>query len=174
MRVVLLFLTLVLAAPLRAEAKPPSIPRVGVLWPWSAHMAAPRAEAFRQGLRGRGYVEGRNTAVESRYAEAPDRLPGLAADLVRLDLDVIVTVGTQATLAVKNATATTPVVFVGAGDPVATEVESLSRPGRNITGLSVMSTALSGKWLELLREAVPRPRSPDSAARDRRPLGGWL
>lgn len=70
---------------------------------------------------------------------------------------------------------TTPVVFVGAGDPVATEVvESLSRPSRNITGLSVMSTELSGKWLELLREAVPRRRSLDGAARDRRPLGGWL
>jgi len=109
-------------------------------------------------LRARGYVEGKNIAIEIRYAENKlERLPALADELVRLKVDVIVTAGTPATLAAKNATKTIPIVFFGVGDPVPTGVvDSLSRPGGNITGLTEIPEVLAGKRLELLKETIPK------------------
>jgi putative ABC transport system substrate-binding protein len=109
-------------------------------------------------LRDLGYVEGQNVAIEGRWAEGKfERLPDLAAELVRLKVDVIVSVVTQATLAAKNATRTIPIVLVAAGDPVGSGlVASLARPGGNVTGPSAMYADLAGKQLELLKETVPR------------------
>ena len=109
-------------------------------------------------LRARGYVEGKNIAIEIRYAENKlERLPALADELVRLKVDVILTAGTPATLAAKNATNTIPIVFFGVGDPVPTGVvDSLSRPGGNITGLTEIPEVLAGKRLELLKETIPK------------------
>ena len=118
----------------------------------------PRVEAFRQRLRELGYVEGKNIIIEYRYAEGkPERLPDLAAELVRLKVDVIVTTGVQPVLAAKKASATIPIVFAASSDPVgAGLVSSLARPGGNITGLSQMAPDLDGKRLELLKEAFPK------------------
>ncbi len=141
----------------RAQA-PARVRRIGLLTPFSPSDTALWHEAFRLGLRDRGWVEGKNLTIEYRYAEGRvDRLPDLAADLVRLKVDVIVaSVGSDA-LAAKNATRAIPIVMVGPADPVASGlIESLARPGGNITGLSQMSTELSGKRLELLKEMVPR------------------
>jgi putative ABC transport system substrate-binding protein len=114
------------------------------------------AEAFRQGLRELGYVEGHNIALEFRAAGETDRLPALAAELVQLPVDVIVALGGQAAQAAKNATTTIPIVMVS-GDPVAIGlVASLARPSGNLTGLSTMSAELAGKQLELLKEAIGR------------------
>jgi putative tryptophan/tyrosine transport system substrate-binding protein len=117
----------------------------------------PREEAFRQRLQELGYVEGRNLAIEYRFAEGKfDRLPTLAQELVRLEVDVIVTVVTQASLAAKHATRTIPIVIVAVSDPLGTGlVASLARPGANVTGTSAMSADVVGKSLELLKEAVP-------------------
>jgi len=114
-------------------------------------------EAFRQGLRDLGYVEGRNVLIEYRDAEGKlDRLPALAAELVALKVDVIVAPNTPAALAAKQATRTLPTVFIGVGEPVTSGlVTTLARPGGNVTGLSVISPELVGKWLELLKQAVP-------------------
>src|SRR4029434_9083665 len=133
----------------------------------------PRLDAFRQGLRDLGHVEGKNIAIEYRYAEGKfDRLPGLAAELVGLKVDVLVGVTTNAVQAAKNATSTIPIVFIGVSDPVAAElVDSLARPGGNLTGFTNIAPVLSGKRLELLKETVPKlsrvavlwdPRSPGS------------
>ena len=128
-------------------------PRIGVLWP------NPPAtfEFMREGLKDFGYVEGRNIAFEFRWAEAKlDQLPELTADLVRLQVDVIVTLGPPATLAAKHATQTIPIVFVAMGDPVASGVvASLARPGANLTGTTRMISEMSAKHVELLKEAVP-------------------
>jgi putative tryptophan/tyrosine transport system substrate-binding protein len=117
-----------------------------------------RTEAFRQGLRELGYVEGKNIVIEWRSAEGKrDRLPSLAAELVRLKVDIIVTAGPPATRSAKEATVTIPIVFAQDGDPVASGfVASLARPGGNITGLSTLAPELSGKRLELLKEIVPK------------------
>ena len=114
-------------------------------------------EAFRQGLRDLGYVEGRNLVIESRYAEGKfERLPALAAELVARKVDVIVVSSTPAALAAKQATRTLPIVFAASGDPVASGlVTSLARPGGNVTGLAVLTPELVGKCLELLKQAVP-------------------
>jgi putative ABC transport system substrate-binding protein len=114
--------------------------------------------AFRGGLRELGYVEGRNIQIESRWAEGNyDRLPGLAADLVRLKVDVIVTYGTPAAQAAKGATGTIPIVMAAIIDPVASGlVTSLARPGGNITGQSMMSPDLAEKQLQILKELVPK------------------
>ena len=119
---------------------------------------APRAEAFRQGLRELGYVEGENIIIEYRYAEGKfDRLPALAAELVRLKVDIIVTGGPAATRPAKEATSTIPIVMAQSSDPVAEGfVVSLARPGGNITGLSTYAPEISGKRLELLKETVPK------------------
>jgi putative tryptophan/tyrosine transport system substrate-binding protein len=133
------------------------IPRIGFLEPSGSSIASPRLQAFREGLRELGYVEGKTFAIEYRSAEEkPDRLTELAAELVRLKVDVIFALGTQAIAAAKTATQTIPVVMSG-GDPVGTGlVASLARPGGNITGLSNFSPDLAGKRLELLKEVVPR------------------
>jgi ABC-type uncharacterized transport system substrate-binding protein len=148
----------VLALPLAAEALPAAkTARIGYL---AANLAASphRLEAFRQGLRDLGYVEGGNLVIEYRDAEGKfERLPALAAELVALKVDVIVTAeGTPAALAAKQATRTLPIVFATAGDPVASGlVTSLARPGGNVTGLSILGPELFGKWLELLTQALP-------------------
>ena len=146
-----------LAAPLDAEAQQAAkVARIGFL---SVDLAGnPRGtEAFRQGLRDLGYVEGTNVVIEYRDAERKlERLPLLATELAASKVDVIVAPNTPAALAAKQATTTLPVIFIGAGDPVTSGlVASLARPGGNVTGLSVLSTELVGKWLELLKQAVP-------------------
>jgi ABC-type uncharacterized transport system substrate-binding protein len=145
-----------LAAPLAAEAQQAAkAPRIG--WLGDKPAAGPRLrEAFLQGLRDLGYVEGRNLVMEYRFAEGkPERLPALAAELVALKVDVIMAPGTPAALAAKQATRTTPIVFVAA-DPVTSGlVTSLARPGGNLTGLSAFAPELVGKCLEQLKQAVP-------------------
>jgi len=146
-----------LAAPFAAEAQQAAkVPRIGYL---ATNLAAvPHLrEAFRQGLRDLGYVEGRNVVIEYREAEGKyDRLPALAAELVALKVDVILAGGTPATLAAKRATRTLPIVFAAVADPVTSGlVTSLARPGGNVTGLSVLAPELVGKCLELLKQAVP-------------------
>jgi putative tryptophan/tyrosine transport system substrate-binding protein len=148
-----------LAAPLAAEAQQAAkIARIGYLAPNLATSPHLR-EAFRQGLRDLGYVEGRNLVIEYRDAEGKrERLPALAAELVALKVDVIVTEGgnTVVPLAAKQATRTLPIVFASAADPVGSGlVTSLARPGGNVTGLSGLSTELVGKRLELLTQAAP-------------------
>jgi putative ABC transport system substrate-binding protein len=141
-----------------AEAQQPAkIPQIGYLaGSLSANVA--RREAFRQGLRELGYVEGKNIVVEYRYAEGKlDRERTFVAELVRLKVDVIVTVGSTSTRAAKEATATIPIVMAQDPDPIGNGfVASLARPGGNITGLSNLGPELSGKRLELLKEVVPR------------------
>lgn len=142
-----------------AEAQQPKkIPRIGLLSPFPPSGSALWHEAFRQGLRDLGWIEGQNIMIEYRYAEGrSDRLPDLAADLVRLKVDIIVTSVTPDTLAAKNATTTIPVVMASVGDPIASGlVETLARPGGNIAGLSQMAQELAGKRLELLKEIVPK------------------
>jgi len=133
------------------------IPRVGFLSPFSPSATALWHEAFRQGLRDLGWVEGKNISIEYRYAEGRhDRLPDLAADLVRLKVDVIVTATATDGQAAKHATRAIPIV-IASGDLVGSGlVESLARPGGNITGLSHMAPELAGKRLELLKEMVPK------------------
>jgi putative ABC transport system substrate-binding protein len=142
-----------------AEAQQPGkgVHRIGVLWAGSATGISTRLEAFRQGLRDLGYVEKNNIVFEYRFADGkPDRLPALAAELVRLNVDVIVTTAI-ATRPAKEATNTIPIVTPQFGDPVASGlVASLARPGGNITGLSQLGPELAGKRLELLKETVPK------------------
>jgi putative ABC transport system substrate-binding protein len=153
------FCSMLLALPFPAQAQQPTkIPRIGILFGVSPSAVAARVEAFRQGLRELGYVEGKNIVIEWRYAEGKiDRLPALAAELVRLNVDVIVTAGPTVTRAVKETTATIPIVMAQDTDPVGNGfVASLARPGGNITGLATLSPELSGKRLELLKEVIPR------------------
>ena len=147
---------LALSFPVEAQ-QPTKIPRIGFLVARSPSANADRIEAFRQGLRELGYVEGKNIVIEWRFwEEKADRLPALAAELVRLKVDIIVTGGATNTRAAKEATSTIPIVMTQAGDPVGSGfVASLARPGGNITGLSTLAPELSGKRLELLREIVP-------------------
>jgi len=134
------------------------IRRIGLLSPFSPADSALWHQAFRQGLRDLGWIEGKNISIEYRYAEGrSDRLPDLAADLVRLQVDIIVASVAPDALAAKNATRTIPIVMASAGDPVQLGlVDSLARPGGNITGLSQMAYELAGKRLELLKEIVPK------------------
>jgi len=146
-----------LAAPLVAEAQQAAkVTRIGYL---SHNLAASPhlREAFLQGLRDLGYVEGRNVVIEYRYAEGkPERLPALAAELVALGVDVIMTVSNTTALAAKQATRTVPIVFTAVADPVAAGiVTSLARPGGNLTGLASLGSELVAKRLELLTQAVP-------------------
>jgi mannose-6-phosphate isomerase-like protein (cupin superfamily) len=138
-------------------AQPPAkIPRIGVLSP-GCHPPSSVLDALLQGLRDRGYIEDQNVAIEWRYSEGrADRFSELAAELVRLQVDLIVTVSTPAALAAKQATQTIPIVMVYVADPVGTGlVASVARPGTNITGVTDMAVELSGKRLALLKEAVP-------------------
>ena len=145
-------------APVAAEAQQtPKVTKIGLLTPSNPAGSGHLVEAFRQGLRELGYVEGKTFVVETQYGNGrSERLPELARGLVGLKPDVIVTSTDAATAAVKRATRTIPIVMAFSTDPVATGfVTSLARPGGNITGLSNISAVLSGKRLELLREAVP-------------------
>jgi ABC-type uncharacterized transport system substrate-binding protein len=134
------------------------VPRIGYLGASSPSTIPARIEAFRQGLRELGYVEGKNIVIEWRYAEGKfDRLPALAAELVRLKVDVIATAGPMDTRAANEATSTIPIVMTWDQDPVGSGfVASLARPGGNVTGLSIVAPEISGKQLELLKEIVPR------------------
>jgi putative ABC transport system substrate-binding protein len=150
---------IVLAAAFIADAQePPKIYRIGLQVVSPRDLNATRIEAFREGLRELGYVEGKNVMIEYRYAEGKlDLLPSLASQLVQQQVDVIVTVGTPGVLAAKNATGRIPIVFVSVSDPVANGVvASLARPGGNVTGLSILAPELSRKRLELLKEAFPK------------------
>ena len=144
------------AWPLAARAQ--SAYRIGVLETTSAALNAANFDALRQGLRQHGYIEGQNLVIEYRSADGrAERFPDLAAELVRLNVDLIVTRGTPAIFAAKNATKTIPVVMAASGDPLgAGVVAGLARPGGNVTGLSAFVTELQAKRLELLREMVPR------------------
>ena len=145
--------------PLAAHAQQPArIPRVGFLGNSTAALEANLVGPFRDGLRELGYEEGRDIVIEDRWADGRyERFPALIAELIALNVDTIVTAGTPASLAVKNATTTIPLVMVAVGDPVATGlVASLARPGGNITGLTSISVEMEGKRLELLREVVPK------------------
>jgi putative ABC transport system substrate-binding protein len=145
----------VVLAPLAAEPQQAGkVPRIGILRPGSP--PDPFVEAFRQGLRELSYVEGRTISIEYRWAEGRnERLAGLAADLVRLNVDVIVASGTAA-VAAKQATTAIPIVMPIANDPVRGLVASLARPGGNVTGLATQNEELAGKRMELLKETLPR------------------
>ncbi|HEX9569679.1 MAG TPA: ABC transporter substrate-binding protein [Rhodospirillales bacterium] len=147
----------ILSAPLAAEAQQAGkIYRVGFLWD-SPAVFPDAIEAFRQGLRNLGYVEGRSVAIEYRWAEGkPERMRELAEELVRLKVDVIVAPSSIYTGAAKRATSTIPIIFMSHADPLRTgHVASLGRPGGNITGLTIMMTETNVKGLELFKEAVP-------------------
>jgi putative ABC transport system substrate-binding protein len=156
----ILVATLVLVFGVAAEAQQPKkVARIGYLLPGDATSESTRAEALRQALRELGYIEGQNIATEYRYAEGKrDRYPELAAELVRLKVDIVVVEGGNTPVrAVKSATKTIPIVMTGGSDPVeAGLIESLARPGGNVTGLSSLARELGGKRLELLKEAVPK------------------
>jgi putative ABC transport system substrate-binding protein len=157
----IVFVVVLLAVAVIAEAQQPKkIPRIGYLSSTDPASESTRSEAIRLALRERGYVEGQNIATEYRYTERKnDRLPDLAAELVRLKVDIIVVAGGIGPIrAAKNATKTIPIVMVGVGnDPVeAGLVESLARPGNNVTGITNLSTELGGKRLELFKEAAPK------------------
>jgi putative ABC transport system substrate-binding protein len=141
-----------------AAQQPTKVPRIGYLSARGA-VSLPRSysEGFRQGLRDLGYIEGKNILIEFRYAEGKlDRFPSLVAELVQLKVDVLVSTETAAIRAAKQATKTTPIVFVTSQDPVAAGyVDSLARSGGNLTGLTRLTRELSGKRLELLKEVVP-------------------
>jgi putative tryptophan/tyrosine transport system substrate-binding protein len=142
-----------------AEAQQPTkIPRIGYLVAGYPSDIQARTDAFRQGLRELGYVEGKNIVIEQRYAEGKiDRLSQLAAELVRLNVKVIVAAGPQTTSRAKEATSTIPIVMGFHNDPIGSGmVASLARPGGNVTGLSTLAPEISGKQLELLQESVPK------------------
>jgi putative tryptophan/tyrosine transport system substrate-binding protein len=157
--VILLLALGILLVPVPTQAQPPGkMPRIGFLGNSTAALEANLVGPFRDGLRELGYVEGQNVLIEYRWAEGKyERFPGLIAELIALKVDVIVTAGTPASLAVKKATTSVPLVMVAVGDPVATGlVASLARPGGNITGLTSIAAEMEGKRLELLREVVPK------------------
>ena len=151
--------TVLFALCVSAHAQQPTkIPRIGLLFTATPSAAAARIEAFRQGLRELGYVEGKNILIEQRYAEGQlNHMNELAAELVRLKVDVIVTIGPAATRPAKEATHAIPIVMGVDDDPVGNGfVASLARPGGNITGLASLAPEIGGKQLELLKEIVPR------------------
>jgi putative ABC transport system substrate-binding protein len=154
---VIVFVLVMGGAAAKAQ-QPKKLPGIGFLSAPSPSAVSARTAAFRQGLRALGYVEGKNIVIEQRYAEGKlDRLPVLAAELVRLKVDVIVTGTSAGTRSAKEATATIPIVMAQDGDPVGNGfVASLARPGGNITGLSSLAPEISGKRLELLKEIVPK------------------
>ena len=180
---------LILAAVQLAEAQQPGkVPMIGDLGASSLSDESARIDAFRQGLHDLGYVEGKNIVIEYRFAEGKlDRFSDLAAELVRLKIDIILTVSTPAAQAAKKGTQTIPIVMASSGDPItAGLVHSLARPGGNITGLSFLGPELSGKQLELLKEAFPKlsrvgilwnPGGPGSALAWKEassPHGAWI
>ena len=154
---ILIFLlaTMLLASVYLAEAQqPPKVPRIGFL---TSAAGDPAIEAFRQGFRELGYVEGKNVLVEYKYAEGGSQLSEFAEELVRLRVNVIVTTATEPSLSAQRATKTIPMVMGAGGDPVAAGlIANLARPGGNITGVTSISVDLSGKRLELLKEITPK------------------
>src|SRR6266498_2379373 len=154
----LCILLLALTGQLRAQ--PNRVFHIGYLTLGSISSSSPRREAFRDGLRNLGYAEGQNILIEYRYADGKtEQLPAFASDMVRLKLDVIVAGGTQVNLVAKKATDKIPIVMANTDDPLGSGlVDSLARPSGNITGFSSMSQELSGKRLELFREAFPKVR----------------
>jgi len=155
----ILVVAVLLAVGVIADAQQPKkLPRIGFLSAASSSAISARVEAFRQGLRELGYVEGKNIFIEWRFAEGKsDRLASLAAELVRLKVDVIVAEAPTSTRSAKQATVTIPIVMMFDDDPVGSGfVASLARPGGNITGLSTLSPEISGKQLEILKEIVPK------------------
>jgi putative ABC transport system substrate-binding protein len=133
-----------------------STARIGVLWPGDAPPASPRMESFRQGLRASGFVDGQNIAIELRYAQGgPQQLPDLAAELIRLKVDIIYTAGDLAPRVAQQATETIPIVVISDDILGAGVIASLSRPGGNTTGLTILSPELSAKRLEVLRDIIP-------------------
>src|SRR5215831_18127147 len=154
-----LLTTILLTASSFAEAQwQEKLPRIGFLSTAAHSSLSSRLEAFRQGLRELGFIEGKNIAIEWRSAEGkPDRLPGLAAELVRLKVDLVVSGGPATTRPAKQATVTIPIVMASDDDPVGSGfATSLARPGGNITGLSTVSPEISGKQLELLKEIISK------------------
>jgi putative tryptophan/tyrosine transport system substrate-binding protein len=154
------FLTLLGGAaawPLAVRAQQPRMTRIGFLGPTTYFGMLDRMDALRAGMRDLGYIEGENISIDFRWAEGRyERLPALAAELVRLKVDIIVTATTPATLAAKQATTTIPIVMAATGDAVANDlVDSLNRPGGNVTGSSFFNPEVSAKHLELIREAAP-------------------
>jgi putative ABC transport system substrate-binding protein len=154
------FCSMLLALPFPARAQQPKkVWRIGYLSSSDPAAESSRSEPIRRALRERGYIEGHNIAIEYRYSEGKnDRLPELAAELVRIKVDIIIAGGVPLVRAVKNATKTIPIIMAGQGsDPVeAGLVDSLARPGGNVTGITNLSRELGGKRLELLKEAVPK------------------
>jgi putative ABC transport system substrate-binding protein len=153
-----LLITILLTTALPADAQQTArIPRIGYVSGSDRKTPGPLSEAFREGLRDLGYIEGKNILIEYRYIERKeDRVPTLVAELVQLKVDVILSSVSSAIRAAKQATKTIPIVMIMPSDPVATGlVESLARPGGNVTGLTLLTTDLSGKRLELLNEVVP-------------------
>ena len=171
------FITLLggaVAWPLAARAQQPGkLPTIGFLGPATPSVEGQRVAAFVQRLRELGWIDGRDLAIEYRWAEGRDkRHTEIAAEFARLKVDVIVTLGTPPTLAAKQAIAAIPIVFVAALDPLGTGlVASLARPGGNVTGLSLQTTDLVGKRLELLREVVPDLRRLAILANVGTPIG---
>jgi putative ABC transport system substrate-binding protein len=165
-----------LAAPHGAEAQQAgAVPIIGYLEAATPSLVQPMREAFRRGLQEHGWVEGRNVRIEYRSAEGRnERFPEMAAEMVRLRVNVIVVTGEPMIIAAKQATSTIPIVMAAVGDPVGRGfVASLAHPGGNITGVSNVAVDLTGKWVELLREAVPgltkiavllNPSNPSHAA----------
>jgi putative ABC transport system substrate-binding protein len=150
---------LLLAVPLAAGAQPAKVPRIGVLWPAEASANDPAPQSFRLGLRELGYTEGSSIALEHTFARGQiERYPDLLADLERRHVDIVVVGSARAALAAKEALPKTPIVFIGATDPVESGlVASLSRPGGYVTGLSFgWSEGFAGKWVEILREIAPK------------------
>ena len=143
--------------PLAAEAQATKVYRIGFLALQPFADLAPYVAALRQGLREHAYVEGQNLVIESRFADGSyDRLPSFAAELVGMKVDVLVTLSTEAALAAKKAAASIPIVFTQVSDPIASGVvASLARPGGNLSGFSLIAVELTGKRLELFKEAVP-------------------
>jgi putative ABC transport system substrate-binding protein len=157
-RLIIAFALGLFAWSLSADAQQPTrVARIGILSDEGSSLAAKTFEPFAQGLRDLGYMEGQNIAFERRYAEGKNEiLPSFAAELVRLQPDVILAIGTPAARAAKTATQTIPIVFARIADPIGLGlVPGLARPGGNLTGVSLLTRELAGKWLELLITAVP-------------------
>ena len=154
----LLAIAILISTPAAQAQQPVKIFRIGFLDPSTASGSAALSDVFRQAMRKLGWIEGKNFTIEYRFAEHKrERVPELAADLVRLKVDLIVATGTRPALAAKSATTTIPIVMTNPGDPVATgRIASLSRPGGYITGLSALSPELITKRLEVLKDAVPK------------------
>src|SRR4029453_1656448 len=156
----ILVVVILLAVGVTAEAQQPGkIPRIGFLGNSTAALEENLVEPFRQGLHDLGYVEGKNILIEYRWAEGKyDRFPALIGELVAQKVDIIVTAGTPASLAVKKQAPSIPLVMLAVGDPIGTGlIESLAHPGGNVTGLTAIAADLEGKRLELLRGGISHP-----------------